>query len=241
MRFLTQKKLFVISIVIILALPEFGNAQLSSDSFRVTSDSVNCGGGGSTSNSFAISSTICEPSDARTLTSTSFVAESGFQYMEDTPFITVSLLNAAGSAAKNSIAYGSMTPTSGTKSDSILVRVTTNAANGYVGSILSDGLLRTGSSSIDFSIQNVADGSVDGSANGSPSGESGFSVSSSDTTNCTRPSGDQGIVTSGTPFATCTTWKTQSDNTLTFKAAVSSNNLSGSYSQNLTIVVTGSF
>lgn len=224
----------------LLVIPSSALAQLSSNNFRVTSDSLNCGGGQSTSSSFSLFSTICEPTDARTLTSTSFVAESGLQYMEDIPFITVSLLDAAGSTAKNSISYGPMTPTSGTKSDTILVRVVTNAANGYIGSILSDGLLRTGPSSTDHTIQSVADGSVDGSASGSPAGESGFAVSSTDTS-CTRPSGDQGITTSGTTFATCTIWKTQSDNTLTFKAAVASSNTSGSYSQNLTIVVTGSF
>lgn len=218
----------------LIAAPNAVFAQLSSDNFRVTSDSLNCGGGQSTSSSFALFSTICEPADARTLTSTSFVAESGLQYMEDTPFITVSLLDAAGSTAKNSISYDSMTPTSGVKSDTLLVRVITNAANGYVGSIVSDGLLRTSTGS---SIAAVGDGTVDGS----PSGESGFAVSSTDTTNCTRPSGDQGISTSGTTFATCTTWKTQSDNTLTFKAAVASSNTSGSYSQSLTVVVTGSF
>lgn len=209
-------------------------AQLSSSSFRITSDSINCSGGQSTSNSFSVFGTVCEPADARTLTSTSFVAESGFQYMDDTPAITVSLLDSGGTTTKNSINYGSLTPSSGVKSDTVLVRVTTNAANGYVGSIISDGLLRASSGS---SIAAVGDGTVDGS----PSGESGFAVSSTDTTNCTRPSVDQGISTSGTTFATCATWKAQSDNTLTFKAAVASSNISGSYSQSLTIVVTGSF
>lgn len=218
----------------LISAPRGVFAQLSSSSFRITSDSLNCGGGRSTSSGFALFSTVCEPTSGQTLTSTSFVAESGLQYMEDTPAITVSLLDAAGSTTKNSVSYGSMTPTSGTKSDSVLVRVTTNAANGYVGSIVSDGLLRTSSGS---SIAAVGDGTVDGS----PSGESGFAVSSTDTTNCTRPSGDQGISTSGTTFATCTTWKAQSDNTLTFKAAVASSNISGSYAQSLTIVVTGSF
>lgn len=221
-------------VLILIIMPRGVFAQLSSSSFRITSDSINCGGGQGASNSFSVLGTVCEPADARTLTSTSFVAESGFQYMEDTPAITVSLLDSGGTTAKNSISYGSMTPTSGTKSDSVLVRVTTNAANGYVGSIISDGLLRTSSGN---SIAAVGDGTVDGS----PSGESGFAVSSADTTNCTRPSGDQGISTSGTTFATCTTWKTQSDNTLTFKAAVASSNISGSYAQSLTIVVTGSF
>ncbi|MEK7122355.1 MAG: hypothetical protein AAB855_00705, partial [Patescibacteria group bacterium] len=154
-------------ILSLIAGPSVVLAQLSSDSFRMTSDSANCGGGRSTSDSFALFSTICEPTDGRTLTSTNFVAESGFQYMDDTPFITVSLLNSAGTAAKNSISYGSLTPSSGVQSDSILVRVATNAANGYIGSVLSDGALRTGSGPSDHTIQNVSDGSV----NGSPSGE----------------------------------------------------------------------
>lgn len=230
-------KIGVVIIVTFAGIPSGAFAQFSSQNFRLTSDSFNCGGGRSTSDSFALFSTICEPTDGRTLASSNFVAESGFQYMDDTPFITVSLLNSAGTSAKNSVTYGSLTPSSGVQSDSILVRVITNATNGYSGSVLSDGSLRTGSGPTDQTIQNVSDGSVDGS----PSGETGFSVSSTDTTNCTRPSGDSATSTSGTTFATCTTWKAQSDNTLTFKAAVASDNVSGNYAQTLTIVVTGSF
>lgn len=222
-------------IVSFVFVPKTALAQLSSNSFRITSDSVNCGGGRSTSDSFAIFSTICEPTDGRTLTSASFVAESGLQYMDDTPFITVSLLDPSNTAnTKNAISYGSLTPSSGVASDSILVRVITNAANGYIGSVLSDGALRSGSNEI-AAVDNG------GTVDGSPSGETGFSVSSSDTTSCTRPSGDNGVTTSSSTFATCTTWKAQSDNTLTFKAAVASGNQSGSYTQALTIIVTGSF
>lgn len=222
-------------ILSLIVAPNTAFAQLSSTNFRMTSDSVNCGGGQSSSTSFSVFSTICEPADARTLTSTSFVAESGFQYMDDIPFISVSLLDSTGASAKNSITFSStLTPTGGTITDTILVRVRTNAPSGYTGTVLSDGDLRSGSNTIAA----VGDGSVDGS---STSGEYGFSVSSDDTTSCTRPTGDNAVSTSGTTFATCTTRKALSDNTLAFKASVGSANVSGSYSQTLTIVVTGSF
>lgn len=222
-------------IVSYIFIPKDAFAQLSSSNFRITSDSLNCGGGQSSSTSFSVFSTICEPADARTLTSTSFVAESGFQYMDDTPFISVSLLDSTGASAKNSITFSStLTPTGGTITDTILVRVRTNAPNGYTGTVLSDGDLRSGSNTIAA----VGDGSIDGS---STSGEYGFAVSSSDTSNCTRPSGDVAVATSGTNFANCTTWKALSDNTLTFKATAGTANQSGSYAQSITVVVTGSF
>lgn len=214
------------------------HAQLSSTNFQMTADSVNCGGGRTSSTSFSILGTLCEPATATNTfpASTNFSIEQGFPAMDDVPFISVSLLNPSDtSAAKNSISFsGTLTPTSGVASDSILVRVRTNAPSGYTSAVISDGALRTSSDSI----SNVGDGSVNGS---STSGEYGFAVSSTDTTNCTRPSGDVAVSTSGTTFATCTTWKTISDNTLTFKAVAGSANTSGSYGQTLTIVVTGAF
>ena len=166
-------------------------------------------------------------------TSTNFNLEQGFPPMDDIPFISVSLLNSAGTAAKSSIAFNTLTQGS-VGSDTILVRVSTNAANGYSAVISSDG----GLLSSNDEIQPVSDGTVDGS---SSHGEYGFAVASSDTSNCTRPTGDRAITTTGTNFATCTTWKTQSDTTLTFKAAVGGGNASGSVGKALTVIVTGSF
>lgn len=229
-------------ILTLIATPNAALAQLSSSSFRMTSDSVNCGGGQSTSTSFSVFSTICEPASNQPTNnivspeSTSFVLEQGFQYMEDTPFITASLLNPSNTAqAKNTVSYGTLTQSSGVASDSILVRVATNAPSGYSAALLSDGELRVVQSG--QTIATIA-GVSDGTVNGSPSGEIGFTTSGTDGQyNAT----DTNITTAAKTFAQRSTWTTQSDTTLTFKAAVTSGNASGSYTQSLTIVVTGSF
>jgi hypothetical protein len=210
-------------------------AQLSSDNFRMTSDSLNCGGGRTSSTSFSIIGTLCEPAVGTNTfpTNTNFNLEQGFPAMDDVPFLSVSLLNSAGTAAKTSLSFGTLTQGS-VANDTILVRVTTNAANGYAAAVASDGALRSSNDEI----VGVSDGTVDGS---SSHGEYGFSVSSSDTTNCSRPTGDRSISTSGTTFATCTIWKNQSDNTLTFKAAAGASNASGSFGQALSVIVTSTF
>lgn len=218
---------------LILCNPFVALAQVSSSSFQMTSDSVNCGGGKTSSTSFSIVGTLCETATGTNTfpTSTSFNLEQGFPAMDDIPFISASLLDPSiPSQAKNAASFGTVTNSSGVASDSILVRVTTNAANGYSASIISDGELRSGSNTI----SGVTDGTVDGS----PSGEYGFRTSGTDGL---YNSSDTNITTSAKTFAQKTTWTTRSDTTLTFKAAVASGNTSGSYAQAVTIVVTGTF
>lgn len=218
------------------------HAQLSSSSFRMTSDSVNCGGGQSTSTSFSVFSTLCEPAANQPTdnivspTSSNFVLEQGFQYMDDIPFISVSLLNPSNTAqTKNTIGYGTLTQSSGVASDSILVRVTTNAPSGYSAAVLSDGDLRVvQNGQTTASIAGVSDGTV----NGSPNGEVGFATSGTDGQ---FNSTDTNVSATAKTFARTSTWTTQSDTTLTFKAAVSGSNASGSYTQGLTVIVTGAF
>lgn len=216
-------------------------AQLSSSSFQMTADSLNCGGGRTSSSSFSIVGTLCEPATMPPTnnivfpTSSNFNLEQGFPTMDDVPFISVSLLNAAGTEQKSSISFGTLTQGS-VANDTLLVRVTTNALNGYSAVLLSDGGLRSGTDTINP----VSDGTVDGSSNATH-GEYGFSTASTDTTNCSRPSGDNPIIQSGTTVATCTTRKTLSDTAITFKATVGGSNVAGSFSQALSIVVTGSF
>jgi len=149
--------------------------------------------------------------------------------MDDVPFISVSLLDSTGTTPKNSVGFGTLTQGS-TASDTILVRVTTNAASGYSAALSSDGDLRSGTDSI----AGVSDGSVDGS----PRGEYGFRTSGVDGL---YNSTDTSISTTAKAFAQKTSWTTQSDTLLTFKAAVAGSNVSGNYSQSLAIVVTGSF
>lgn len=225
-------------IVSFVFIPNGALAQLSSSSFRMTSDSVNCGGGQSTSTSFSVFSTLCEPASNSLQDSDpqSFVLEPGFQYMDDIPFISVSLLNPSNTAqTKNTVGYGTLTQSSGVASDSILVRVTTNATNGYAASILSDGDLRVvQNGQTTATISGVSDGAV----NGSPNGEVGFTTSGTDGQ---FNASDTNVSSTAKTFAQRSTWTTQSDTTLTFKAAVSGSNTSGSYTQGLTIIVTGAF
>ncbi len=241
---LNIKRIRSLGVFVFFALmisPGIALAQLSSSSFQMTADSVNCGGGRTSSSSFSIVGTLCEPAgmpptdDITFPTSTNFNLEQGFPTMDDVPFISVSLLNAAGTAQKSSIDFQTLRQGS-TASDTLLVRVTTNALNGYSATLLSDGGLRSGSDAINP----VSDGTVDGSSN-APHGEYGFSTASTDTASCSRPAGDNAISQSGTTFATCTIWKALSDTTITFKAAVGGSNVAGSFSQALSIVVTGTF
>ncbi|MBI4600110.1 hypothetical protein HY732_04280 [Candidatus Uhrbacteria bacterium] len=211
-------------------------AQLSSSSFRMTSDSINCGGGRTSSTSFSIIGTLCEPTTMPPTnsiafpTSSNFNFEQGFPSMDDIPFISVSLLNPSDtSAAKSSVSFGTIQQGS-VASDAILVRVTTNAASGYSAAVLSDGALRSSTDSI----SGVGDGTVDGT----PGGEYGFRTSGTDGL---YNSIDTSVTTSAKIFAQRATWATNSDTTITFKAAVAGSNASGDYSQTLAVVVTGSF
>ncbi len=234
MNIVPEKKTLSIFFSIVLALyfPGHVFAQLSSSNFQMTADSVNCGGGRTSSSSFSIIGTLCEPATGTNTfpTSSNFNLEQGFPAMDDVPFISVSLLNPSNtSAAKSSVGFGTLQQGS-VASDAILVRVTTNAASGYSAAVLSDGNLRSSTDTISA----VGDGTVDGT----PGGEYGFRTSGTDGL---YNSADTSVTTAAKVFAQKTSWTTQSDTTITFKAAVAGSNASGDYSQTMAIVVTGSF
>ncbi|MDP2629804.1 MAG: hypothetical protein Q8P56_00140 [Candidatus Uhrbacteria bacterium] len=228
----------ILLLVTLFWVPGIVGAQLSSSSFQMTADSVNCGGGRTSSSSFSIVGTLCEtatmpPTDDITFpTSTNFNLEQGFPAMDDVPFISVSLLNAAGTEQKSSISFGTLTQGS-VANDTLLVRVTTNALSGYSATLMSDGGLRSGTDTINP----ISDGTVDGSSNASH-GEYGFRTSGTDGL---YNSTDTSVTTSAKVFAQKTSRTTLSETTVTFKAAVGGSNVSGSFSQALSIVVTGSF
>lgn len=196
----------------------------SSTNYKIISDSVtNCGGGFSSSTNYKVFDTLCESGLANS-SSTNYGLQSGFQSQQDLPSLTVSY-------SATSLSFGSIT-SNAIATSTMSVTVTTNANNGYAISILADGHLRkttaeTTTTSANEIISQVSDGTVTLGGN-----EYGFSTS---TTDLAIPTSTPAIVNVNTGWASAET------TTINFEIAAGPNSSSGSYTQTLTVIVTGAF
>lgn len=236
------KKKLVLVVVALMLLTSF-DAQnvfaqiLSSDSYRILSGSVNCGGNTATSDSYALQDSACETvgpgaSDTNAVftTSASYAIGGGYQAMTDIPTLSVTI--SASSIAFGTLSTGSVT----TATPTIDVTVTTNAVGGYSATIMAEGPLITGSSSFG----NVTDGTVTAGQN-----EYGFRTSGSDGqftgTDTCIPYSTSGCSTTPKIFATNTSWVSGNITTLSFKASPSAITTAGNYTQSITLIVSGTF
>ncbi len=217
--------------------------EASSTTYRITSGSVNCGGGTGTSTSYILYDSLCDvggpgvSSTSPFATSTTYVLGSGFQTMQEQPHISVTY-------SATTIAFGTLT-TSAVASSTVTVTVTTNAPNGYVSSLLASAAFRQ-TSNTSNKIANVSDGSVTAG-----SAEYGFTTSGTNgqynaTDTCipyTGADSDSPVCTTvAKTFATKTSWVSADATTLTFRAAISTTTAAGSdYAQTITLITTGTF
>jgi hypothetical protein len=244
-----MKKFFIIWTLFFLLLfsshIEAVFAEATSTSYRITSGTVNCGGGVGTSTSYILYDSLCEvggpgPSSYSPFaTSTTYVLGSGFQTMQEQPHISVAY-------STTTIAFGTLS-TSAIASSTITVTVTTNAPNGYVASILADGAFKR-TSNANHKIANVSDGSVDTAGDDA---EYGFTTSGTHgqynaTDTCIPYSGadidSPSCTTSAKTFASHTGWVSADATILTFKAVIATTTTAGSdYTQTITLITTGTF
>ena len=242
MMFLRKKKFFIV-LALFLLLASFDAKDvfaqvLSSDSYRILSGSINCGGNTATSASYALQDSACDTvgpgasdSNAVFTTSSSYVVGGGYQAMTDIPALSVSL-------SGTSIAFGTLSSSSvTTATPTIDVTVTTNAGSGYSATIIADGAFKISGGN---SFGDVTDGTVTAGAN-----EYGFRTSGSDglfgSTDTCMPFTTSSCSTTPKIFATNTSWVSSSTTTLSFKASPSTTTTAGGYAQAITIIVSGTF
>ncbi len=234
----TRKKTYlrvIIGIALFVFILKENNAvfaqTMTSNSYIVQSSSVNCGGGSSASSTYALYDSVCELGNATStnMTSASYILDPGFQAMKDISFITLSL-------SGNTISLGTLSTLS-VASGTVTATVTTNATTGYTSTIIADGALRrsTGDAMI-----NTDGGIVAGD------GEYGFTTSGADgqfnsSDTCIPYSGASTCTTSAKTYATNTGVVSGRATTITLKAATSTTTPSGSYSQTITLITTGTF
>lgn len=219
-------------------------AEATSTSYRVTSGTVGCGGGTSTSTSYVLYDSLCEvggpgPSSYSPFaTSTTYVLGSGFQTMQEQPHISVSY-------STTTITFGTLS-TGAVASSAVTVTVTTNAPNGYVASLVANNALRQTSNTSNI-IANVASGqNVTAGTAGYGFRTSGTNGQYDNADTCipyTGADSDSPVcTTSAKTFASSSTWASAALTTLTFKAAISTTTAAGSdYAQTITIITTGTF
>lgn len=240
--FFRKKKLFIALLVVTLLASldarDVFSQVLSSTSYRILSSSINCGGNTATSNSYALQDSACETvgpgaSDTNAVftTSSSYSIGAGYQAMTDIPTLSVTLSGA--SIAFGTLSTGSVT----TATPTIDVTVTTNAVGGYSATIIADGALKISGSNV---FGDVTDGTVTAGQN-----EYGFRTSGADgqfnATDTCVPFSTSGCSTTPKVFATNTSWVSSKTTTLSFKASPSGITPAGSYSQAITIIVSGTF
>ncbi|MBI2644988.1 hypothetical protein HYW94_02310 [Candidatus Uhrbacteria bacterium] len=246
----TLKKPTILWIIFFLILFSFHTEvlfaqEVSSTSYIISSGSVNCGGGTSTSTSYILYDSLCEvggpgvSSTSPFATSTSYVLGSGFQAMQEQPHISVSY-------STTTIAFGTLS-TASVSSAIVTSTVTTNAPNGYVSSIIASAAFRQ-TSATSNKIANVNDGSVTAG-----SAEYGFATSgthglynSANSDTCIPYTGadsdSPACTTSAKTFASHTSWVSADATVITFKAAISTTTAAGNdYTQTVTLITTGTF
>lgn len=201
-----RQGLTIYIVIMLILCPMHVWGAMSSTNYFIYADSVDTGGGLSTSGSYSLQGSTGEsPTDFAT--SSLYEIRAGYEYMERGYLsldIDVTSLN-LGTLSDTAVNSASTTATVGT--DSITgYTLSTSAVSGT-------------------SIANVTDGTVTAGSE-----EYGFSGSGSDN----QISGDVGVAT-GVLIASTSTPVTASQTTLTFKAAMSVGTSAGSYSQTITI------
>jgi hypothetical protein len=116
-----MKKIILIILVVIFFFPMLSSAQMQGSAYKIPADSINSGGGSSSSGSYALDSTIAEAVNGEG-SGASYKTKAGFQYMINS-YLTLTVDNSSkdlGSLLSGSPITGQTTAT-----------VTTDAWNGY--------------------------------------------------------------------------------------------------------------
>lgn len=210
--------------LIILGLPHlvFGDT-MQSTNFVITSDDLTAGGGNSTSTSFISEGDTGGTATGENGASTNFAACAGFPCTLDVtpPSITFSV-------SPNSVGLGVLSPSS-VATGTTTLSVTENASNGYAITAIADGQLRTTGGDV---VPDVSDGTV-------TSGGSEYGIGLTGTDRAFAD--DRSVTTSARTVASNAGSVTNSNITVTFKAAASTTTAAGNYAQTVTFVCTGTF
>jgi len=207
--------------ILVAALPQ-ATLSMSSQNFQIFADTINYGGGKSTSGQFIIFDSIGESGIFNTPTSTSanYGLSAGFHSMNQGNYISVNI-------TPDSVNLGNLSPNAVATGD-LTLQIATNATFGYSSTIVADGSFRQGDPT--KNITSVADGQVSAGV-----AEYGIRTSGSDGQ---FNSADQGISTSPQIFASRSNPTNLSNTTITFKASVAASTPRGDFSQSITITTT---
>lgn len=201
-----RKGLTIAIVLVLLSCPLAANGEMSSTNYLIFADSVDTGGGLSTSGVFSLQDTTGE-SPAGFSTSSAYQIRAGYQFMERGYLsldIDVASLN-LGTLSTASVSSASTTAT-----------VSTDSETGYTLST---------TAVVGAGLAGVTDGAVTAGVE-----EYGFSAAGPEN----QIAGDVAVGT-GVLIASTSTPITHSATTLTFKASVSPGSAAGNYSQTITI------
>lgn len=195
------------------------NALMSSSSYRLYADSIGTSGDRSSSTNYLLSDSIGEV-DGEESSSTNYSVLAGFQNASEHPTFSFSI-------DASTVDLGTLSATAVRTATSTLT-TSTNAPYGYSTTVVEDGDLRSGSSTID----DVSDGSVT-----SGSEEYGIALTGTDR----AFADDRAITTSPLTVASRSNWKNGAETTVTYRASVASSTLSNTYSHTVTYISTGNY
>lgn len=213
------------TVISLLVFVEPANAFMSSDSFRVWTDTITSGGNRSTSASFITQDTISESATGENLTSATFLAQAGLPAIFEEPVLTMAISSATLSLTPSTFDVGSVS------TGSYTVTVSTNAPFGYTLTVTEDAGLQNTQQAGTF-IGDVADGVVTAG-----SSEYGVAVTGTDA----AFADDRALSTTPLTIASRTSLTSGIVSTITHKVAISSGVSAGTYTHTVTYVAIANY
>ena len=195
--------------VVLLYPAAMTQAVMTSTNYAIFADSINVGGGPTTSTSYNVQSSIGEATSAGFTTSTSYVVRGGF-HSADAGSLSISL-------SATSLNLGELS-TGVVKSAGTVVTVTTDSDSGYTLSI---------SSVSGSGITAVSDGSVTAGSE-----EYGIGATGNDSV----VSGDRAVAAGLVLASRASPASSGSATSLAFRASISGSTAAGSYSQTVALI-----
>ncbi|MBI2551347.1 hypothetical protein HYV73_03310 [Candidatus Uhrbacteria bacterium] len=214
---------WIVGVIMLSAsVPFFASAESSSPSYIMWADATTSGGNRATSTNYIVQEATGDRSGNQG-ESTSYKTFNGFEEVYEEPILILSLDDVSMPLSPSALTTGTVSTASMTAS------VTTNADFGYTLAMTE--IQEIQNATFD-TIDDVGDGSVTAGSE-----EFGVAVSGADAAFAT----DQAVSATPLILASRTIWGTGRDTTITFKAAIDTLTVAGSYTGLYRIIATSNF
>lgn len=228
-----MKKFFIIIIIAAFIIPTLSQAQMQGSTYKINADSINSGGGSSSSASYVLGSTIAEAVNGEG-SSASYKTKAGFQYMINS-YLTLTV----DSSTKD---LGSLLPGSPITGQTTAT-VTTDAWNGYSLNVSKDHKMRHTDGTTEIA---DANGTITTPLLWQPPNDQGFGFTIISGTNVDPKWGSNpnynyaAFPDLATTFHSRTGYKSAGDDTVIgYKVDVATDQKSGAYSCNVIYTAVG--